>query len=123
MEDLERFCCLNPQCERHGQRGQGNIAVRARYGPHKRRLLDCKLCKQRFSQRKGTPLFACRLDEGKARSLLAHLSDGCGVRQTQRLVGVHRDTVMRLGLAGNHARATHDELVSFSPLDEQTPTG
>jgi hypothetical protein len=47
MEDLERFCCLNPQCERHGQRGAGNIAVRARYGPHQRRLLYCKACKQR----------------------------------------------------------------------------
>lgn len=124
MEDLERFCCLNPECERKGQRGQGNIAVRTRYGPHQRRLLYCKLCKQRFSERKGTPLFACRLDEGKARSLLAHLQDGCGVRQTERLLGVHRDTVMRLGrLAGGHAKAAHDELVSFSPLDVQTATG
>ena len=48
MEDLGRFCCLNPKCDRHGQRGQGNIAVRARYGPHKRRLLYCKACKRRF---------------------------------------------------------------------------
>jgi LacI family transcriptional regulator len=124
MEDLERFCCLNQECDRHGQRGQGNVAVRARYGRHQRRLLYCKACKQRFSERKGTPLFACRLEEDKARSLLAHLQDGCGVRQTERLVGVHRDTVMRLGrLAGDHARAAHDELVSLSPPDDQAPVG
>lgn len=122
MEDLGRFCCLNPKCDRHGQRGQGNIAVRARYGPRKRRLLYCKACKRRFSERKGTPLFACRLDEDKARSLLAHLQDGCGVRQTERLVGVHRDTVTRLGrLAGDHAKVAHDELVGLSPPDDQAP--
>lgn len=123
MDDLERFCCLNPSCERHGQRGQGTIAVRARYGKQ-RRLLYCKACKQRFSERKGTPLFGCRLDDGKARSLLAHLHEGCGVRQTERLLGVHRDTVMRLGRkAGEHAKAAHDELVSFSPRDGQAPAG
>jgi transposase-like protein len=123
MDDLERFCCLNPACERHGQRGQGNIAVRARYGKQ-RRLLYCKACKRRFSERKGTPLFGCRLDDDKARSLLAHLHEGCGVRQTERLLGVHRDTVMRLGRkAGGHAKAAHDELVSFSPRDGQATAG
>ena len=124
MEDLGRFCCLNPQCDRHGQRGQGNVAVRARYGPRERRLLYCKACKRTFSERKGTPLFNCRLPDDKAASVLAHLNDGCGVRQTGRLLGVHRDTVMRLGrLAGDHARAAHDELVSLSPPDDQGPAG
>lgn len=124
MDDLSSFCCLNPECPEHGKRGGGNVAVRARYGPHKRRLLYCKICKTRFSERKGTPLFACRLDEGKALSVLAHLQDGCGTRQTERLVGVHRDTVTRLGrLAGSHAKAAHDELVSLSPLDHETATG
>jgi transposase-like protein len=124
MDDLSRFCCLNSDCDRHGQRGGGNIAVRARYGPQQRRLLYCKACKRRFSERNGTPLFACRLPEDKALAVLQHLSDGCGVRQTERLVGVHRDTVMRLGKrAGDHARAAHDELVGVSPLDDQAPTG
>jgi transposase-like protein len=121
MIDLSRFCCLNPECQRHGQRGQGNIAVRARYGPDQsRRLLYCKVCKKRFSERNGTPLFACRLPDDKAHAVLQHLQDGCGVRQTERLAGVHRDTVMRLGKkAGEHARSAHDELVSVSPPDDQ----
>ena len=125
MIDLSRFCCLNPECQRHGQRGQGNIAVRARYGPDQsRRLLYCKVCKQRFSERNGTPLFACRLPDGKAHAVLQHLTDGCGVRQTERLAGVHRDTVMRLGKkAGEHARSAHDELVSVSPPDDQAAAG
>ena len=124
MDDLERFCCLNPACDRYGQRGAGNIAVRARYGDSQRRLLYCKVCKRRFSERKGTPLFACRLDDERARSVLAHLQEGCGVRPTGRLLGIHRDTVMRLArLAGEHAKAAHDELVSFSPQHQQTAAG
>ena len=48
------------------------------------------------------------------------LADGCGVRQTSRLVGVGKDTVVRYGLlAGGHARQLHDELVGFSPLHHQ----
>ena len=122
MDDLDRFCCLNPDCQHYGQRGAGNIAVRARYGELKRRLLYCKACKKRFSERKGTPLFACRLGDGQAHSVLAHLQEGCGVRQTGRLLGVHRDTVMRLGRkAGEHARAAHDELAALSPPDDQAP--
>lgn len=124
MDDLSSFCCLNRDCPEHGKRGGSNVAVRARYGPQKRRLLYCKSCKRRFSERQGTPLFDCRLPEHKALAVLEHLNDGCGVRQTERLIKVNRNTVMRLGrLAGDHSKAAHDELVSFSPLDEQTATG
>ena len=44
--------------------------------------------------------------------------EGCGVRKTSRLTGVHRDTVTRYSrLAGKHAHDVHDELVAFSPED------
>jgi hypothetical protein len=50
--------------------------------------------------------------------VLEHIDEGCGVRETGRLVGVHRDTVMRYSrLAGNHAHEVHEELVAFSPED------
>jgi transposase-like protein len=124
MDDLSRFCCLNTECPDHGKRGGGNLTVRARYGKQRRRLLYCHSCKARFSERKGTPLFDCRLDQAKAQAVLAHLQDGCGVRQTERLAGVNRNTVMRLArLAGTHAKAAHDELVAFSPLDDEAATG
>jgi hypothetical protein len=125
MEGLSRFCCLNPQCPDQGKRGGGNIAPRGFYGPQKsRRLLYCKTCKRRFSQRRGTPLFHCHLPDEKALCVLEHLQDGCGVRQTSRLARVHQRTVTRLGRkAGDHARSAHDELVSFSPLDDQVATG
>jgi LacI family transcriptional regulator len=122
MDDLSPFCCLAAACPDLGKRGHGNLTVCARYGPHQRRLLYCRSCKARFSERKGTPLFNARLPDDTARAVLAHVADGCGVRQTERLVGVHRDTVMRLTrLAGPHAQRLHDEQVALSPPDDQGP--
>ena len=118
-EDLSRFCCLNEQCPDHGRRGAGNLTVCARYGKDKqRRMLYCRTCKARFSERKGTPLFGSQLTEGQALSLFEHLAERTGVRATARLVRVNRNTVVRYArLAGGHARALHDELVAFSPDD------
>jgi len=51
--------------------------------------------------------------------LLEHISEGCGVSKTERLVGVNRNTVMRYcRLAGKHAKTLHDELVAFSPENQ-----
>ena len=91
-------------------------------GELRNRILECRTCGGRASERKGTPLFRSHLPEEKAVSLLEHLDEGCGVRQTGRLVKVHRDTVMRYGrLAGPHAHDAHDELVAFSPSDPRGP--
>jgi len=71
QEDVSRFCCLNDRCPDHGKRGAGNLTVCARYGKDKqRRLLYCRSCKARFSERKGTPLFCSQLtEEQRCRSL------------------------------------------------------
>jgi transposase-like protein len=123
MDDLARFCCLNTSCPDCGKRGGTNLAVRGRMGAQRQyRILKCRTCGSRFSERKGTPLYRSHLSEEKAVSLLEHLAEGCGVRQTERLVKVHRDTVMRYGrLAGHHAKDAHDELVAFSPEDPRGP--
>ena len=121
-DDLSAFCCHNPQCPDYGQRGRGNLTVPMRYGPQQRRLLRCRTCKARFSERKGTPLFRACLPEEKALAVIEHLADRNGVRATARLVGVHRDTVVRYGRAvGPHAQHLHDELVAFSPSDPRGP--
>jgi transposase-like protein len=119
MDDLSRFCCQNADCPLYGQRSAGNLSVCDRHGKHQQiRLLYCTACKARFSERKGTPRFQSCLPQETAVSVLQHLVEGDGVRQTERLTGVHRDTVMRLArLAGPHTQGTHDELVAFSPRD------
>ncbi len=123
MDDLSRFCCQNPACTDHGIRGGGNLSVCDHYGKLRQyRLLYCRCCKARFSERKGTPLFRSQLAPEKLVSVLEHIAEGLGVRKTERLVGVHRDTVTRYSrLAGAHAKDAHEELVAISPPHHRGP--
>jgi LacI family transcriptional regulator len=118
-EDLSRFCCQHTDCPDYGKRGHGNLTVCGHYGKTQRlRLLYCRTCKARFSERKGTPLFRSCLPEEKAIDLIKHIADRNGVRATERLTGVNRNTVVRYSrLLGDHARQLHDELVALSPPD------
>jgi len=122
-EDLSRFCCQHPDCPDYGQRGQGNLTVCGRYGKTQQyRLLYCRTCKARFSERKGTPLYRSVLPPEKAVAVVEHLADRTGVRATARLTGVNRNTVVRYSrLLGDHAQQLHDELVAFSPSDRRGP--
>lgn len=123
MQALSKFCCQNKRCPDYGKRNADNLTVCGRFGKKNHiRLLYCRTCKARFSERKGTPLFRMKLPEKKAVSLLAHVSESCGVRKTSRLVGVNRNTVTRYArLAGEHAKTLHDELVALSPQDRGGP--
>src|SRR5947209_5267123 len=123
MDDLKSFCCLNPNCSDYGLRGRDNLRVCFRNGPNQqRRVLACRTCQHRFSERKGTPLYRAKLSEEKALSVLQHLQESCGVRQTSRLVEVNKNTVVRLALlAGQHAQDLHAELVAFSPQHPGSP--
>src|SRR5262249_30586645 len=115
-EDLSRFCCQNPECPDYGQRAHGNLTVPMRYGPQKRRLLRCRTCKARFSERKVTALLDTPFAEEKADRLLEPLAEAVVVRKCSRLVGVTCTTVIRYSLlAGSNAQQLHDELVDFPP--------
>lgn len=113
MKPLSEFSCINPDCSEYKKRGDINIRVHQTYGKSDPiRLLQCKACGIKFSERAYTALSGCRLPKDKIISTLHHLAEGCGQRRTCRLVGVSRDAVRRLTLiAGEHAKALHDELV------------
>ena len=117
MKDLSHFCCQNKECSDYGKRGTGNLTVCMHYGKDKkRRLLYCRTCRARFSERKGTSLFDSRLPEDKVESVLQHIQEGCGVRKTARMTGVNKDTVVRYSrLEGEHSKNLHNDLLSFSP--------
>src|SRR3954464_7478796 len=117
MDDLSQFCCLNSRCPDFGRRNAANLTVTGRLGKSRQfRLPYCRTCRARFSERKGTPLYRAPLPEDKVTSILDHITEGCGVLKTARLVKVHPDTVSRYGRkAGEHSRAAHDELVVHSP--------
>ena len=43
---------------------------------------------------------------------IAALTEGCSIRATQRLTGIHRDTIMRLGVSVGHGcEKLHDSLM------------
>ena len=119
MRQIDEFCCQNIECSDYGKRGVHNLRWHGWSGKRQDiRMIYCRTCKAYFSQRKGTALWRSRLPQDKAIAVLQHVSEGCGVRQTARLVKVDKNTVSRLtARAGDHARRVHDQLVPVSPLD------
>ena len=76
MDDLSRFCCQNNECPDYGRRGAGNLTVSGRYGKKQHiRLLYCRTCRKRFSERKGTPLFNMHLESQTAVAVLEHIAE------------------------------------------------
>ena len=124
-DDLSLFCCQNRRCVVFGTRGAGNLCVRDRIGKHKQiRLLYCKTCKKRFSETKGTVFYRSSLPREKVVSILQHVQEGNGMRQTGRLEHVKEDAVIRYArLAGQHALDLHQQLAAFSPANPRTATG
>lgn len=123
MRRIEELCCQNSECPDSGKRGAGNLRWHG-WSSRKQniRTVHCRTCKTYFSERKGTALWGVRLPEEKALAVLAHVAEGCGVRQTARLVKVDKNTVCRLTMAaGEHARRVHEDRVPVSPLDERAP--
>jgi hypothetical protein len=120
MKPLREFCCINIECPEHGKHGGENIRVHQTYGKSDTiRLLECKICGHKFSERAHTTLSGGRLPREKIISILHHLAEGCGQRRVCRLVGVSRDAVRRLVvIAGDHAKALHDELVKGVEVNE-----
>ena len=120
MKPLSEFCCINTECSEHGKRGGENMRIHQTYGKSDTiRLLECKVCGHKFSERAHTALSGSRLPRDKIISILHHLAEGCGQRRVCRLVGVSRDAVRRLlGIAGRHAKALHDELVNGVEVNE-----
>ena len=109
--EVSDLCCVNSQCRDYGKRGAGNLVCRKLFGKEPRRFVRCRTCRAEFSERRGTALFGVRTRTETVISVLDHIGDGCGVRQTARLTGVTTNTVMRLTKkVGLHAKATHDEL-------------
>ena len=102
MDDLSLFCCQNSPCEQYGKWGGENLTVTDR--SRRYHTLRCRACKARFSERKGTVFYDSRLPQEKVVSILAHVSEGVGMRKTGRLMGVKDETVIRYCPPGGGSR-------------------
>jgi hypothetical protein len=46
--------------------------------------------------------------------VISAVTEGCSIRTTEQLIGIHRDTIMRLGVrVGNGCAELHDRLIQF----------
>lgn len=73
---------------------------------HGEQRYRCLSCGKTFQAPKVKTLDNSRLAEGKALAVLSHLIEGCSVRSTERLTGVHRDTILSLlTIAGRKCEA------------------
>ncbi len=74
-----------------------------KFGMHRNGLqrYRCSLCKKTFTEPHDKPLGDMILAEEKAIAVLQHLVEGCSVRTTSRITGVHPRTILNLlSLAG-----------------------
>jgi hypothetical protein len=54
------------------------------------------------------------LSRDKQIAVISALTEGCSIRSTERLTGIHRDTIMRLGVRiGKGSAAIHDDMMQF----------
>jgi hypothetical protein len=105
--DTSMYFCPNQDCANYGQVGPDNQVIGAgHYGKQQGQLLKCKVCGQRFSTRRGTPLFDLKTDEQTFYDVIACLAEGNGIRATARIKNVDKDTVAAwLDRASQHIEA------------------
>ena len=105
--DTSMYFCPNEGCSNYGKVGPDNHVIGAgRYGKQQTQMLKCKICGQRFSARRGTPLFDLKTDEQTFYDVIACLAEGNGIRATARIKNVDKDTVTAwLERASRHIEA------------------
>jgi IS1 family transposase len=73
---------------------------------------------QNFSERKNTALWNSKIGEERAIAVAEHLSEGCSIKGTARLVKVDPSTVRRLnGRLGQHGQHYHNDQVQQLDID------
>lgn len=90
------FFCPNESCGNYGNRGLGNIIVYDRYGKDRRKLLKCRTCNSKFSERRSTFFFGLHTKEGKIREVIRYLLEGRSFREAAEAAEIDKDTVQRI---------------------------
>lgn len=90
------YFCPNGECGDHGKRGLGNIVINNKYGKSRRRLLKCKSCNFRFSERQNSFFFGLHTKETKIREVIRYLLEGMSFREVADASKLDKDTVQRI---------------------------
>jgi hypothetical protein len=95
-QDMKTLFCPNRDCRDHGKKDLGNILVSDRYGKGRRRLLRCRTCGTKFSERRIKFSFGLHTDEGTIREVIRCLMAGKSFRETANHLRIDKDTVQRI---------------------------
>jgi len=90
------FFCPNESCGNHGKKGRGNIVLLDTYGKDRRKLLKCKTCNARFSERHSTFFFGLHTKEPKIKEVISYLLEGMSFREAAVAADLDKDTVQRI---------------------------
>lgn len=94
--NLWDFFCPNESCGDYGKKGRGNIIVYDRYGRRGRKLLKCRTCNSKFSERRSTFFFGLHTEESKIREVILYLLEGKSFREAAEAAEIDKDTVQRI---------------------------
>ncbi len=118
MERKDSYC-PNRDCKDYRKKGLGNIVLYDLYGKRGRKLLRCKTCNSRFSERKGSIFFGLHTDEKTIGKTLRCLSEGKSIRATASIIGIDKDTVYRIfDRARNHYERILSNLLTDLQMEE-----
>ena len=103
--DLSQFWCWNEKCPDYGKKGQGNIVIKQRYGKDNRALLNCRTCKDHFSETRGTVFFGLDTPREEVMRTLSIIPEKGSIRGVARATGHDKDTISKwLEIAGTHSK-------------------
>ena len=119
MLEVDNYFCVNDHCSHYGLRGKGNIVKAGVYGKSNRQLLQCNVCKQRFSETRNTAFFGSKYSEETIRQIVLCVAEGNGVRSTARILGLSKDAVNRIiRIAGEHCDKVLFNLLQSMSLEQ-----
>lgn len=88
--------CPNENCDNHGKKGAGNIIIHNRYGKDQKRLLKCRTCNSKFSERRISLFYGMHTNEGKIKEVIEYLLNGMSYREAASAAKIDKDTVQRI---------------------------
>ena len=112
MRETQRVAKMNcPKCETRCKR----------FGKHRNGLqrYRCKSCRKTYTEEHQRPLGAMTVPIDKATLALQLLIEGTSVRSTERITGLHRDTILRLLLeAGRRCEKVMGRIIRNVPVKD-----
>jgi transposase-like protein/IS1 family transposase len=92
-----------------------------RFGKHRNGLqrFRCTQCRKTFTENHERPLEAMRVPLDRALAVLQMLLEGMSVRSTERVAGIHRDTILKLlVLAGERCHKLMFDKIKSVPVQD-----